>query len=143
MLRKDDIKIRVDTNPSKTDDEFVRDALHQFNIQQVGKEDHYSAFATDSTNEIVGGISVYAEISSIYIDILWVHESKRGQGIGSQLLKAVEQEAIRRKIPFSTTDTFTFQAVDFYIKNDYQKIGIIENYLEGHDRIFFRKKLID
>jgi GNAT superfamily N-acetyltransferase len=142
MLQKDDIKIRVDTNPSQADNEFIRNSLHQFNIQQVGKEDHYSAFATDSNNQIIGGILTYAEISSIYVDILWVHESQRGQGIGSKLLKAIEQEAVRRKIPFSTTDTFSFQAVDFYIKNNYKQIGIVENYLEGHDRIFFRKKLI-
>jgi len=54
---------------------------------------------------------------------------------------AAEQEGLNRNIFYSTTDTYSFQAVDFYIKNGYSEIGRIEAHIEGHDRVFFRKKL--
>ena len=50
-----------------------------------------------------------------------------------------EDEAIKRNIYYSTTDTFDFQAVNFYISNGYESIGIIRNYIEGHDKYYFRK----
>ncbi|HAU2049158.1 TPA: GNAT family N-acetyltransferase, partial [Legionella pneumophila] len=79
--------------------------------------------------------------NSIYVDVLWVNEKHRGLGIGAELLRSVEAEAIKRGIPASTLDTFSFQAEGFYLKQGYKHLGTIKNYLEGHDRIYFRKQL--
>ncbi len=122
---------------------MIRNALHAFNVAAIGKEDHYSVFAFDASNEIIGGALIYAEKNSIFIDNLWIYELYRGKGIGSKLIAAAEQEGIRREIPYSTTDTFTFQAVDFYLKQGYDKIGVIKNYMEGHDKVYFRKKIFN
>lgn len=70
-----------------------------------------------------------------------MREDLRSAGIGSKLLDYAEKEAINRNIQISTTDTFEFQAVNFYRKNGYNEIGVITNYLKGYDRVFFRKKL--
>ncbi|TIE22137.1 N-acetyltransferase, partial [Legionella pneumophila] len=53
----------------------------------------------------------------------------------------VEAEAVKRGIPASTLDTFSFQAEGFYLKQGYKHLGTIKNYLEGHDRIYLRKQL--
>lgn len=92
-------------------------------------------------NNIIGGAIVYAHKSSIYVDALWVSEKYRGRGIGAELLRSVETEAVKRGIPESTLDTFSFQAEGFYLKQGYKHLGTIKNYLEGHDRIYLRKKL--
>lgn len=78
---------------------------------------------------------------SIFIDILWIDESYRKQGLGTTLLLAAEQEAKRFGCKYSTLDTIDYQAVDFYLKNHYQCIGEIKNYTFGHSKIFFRKDL--
>jgi ribosomal protein S18 acetylase RimI-like enzyme len=134
------ILINIDVSPSEEEEKFIRDQLHQFNVNQIGKDEQYAVFAYNN-NDIIGGVLVNTEKSSIFIDILWVDETLRGQGIGSKLLIAAEKEGINRNIQYSTTDTFDFQAVDFYIKNGYSEIGRIAAYIEGHDKVFFRKKL--
>lgn len=78
---------------------------------------------------------MYAHRSSVYVDVLWVSEKYRG--IGAELLRSVEAEAIKRGISASTLDTFSFQAV----KQGYQHLGTIKDYLEGYDRIYLRKRL--
>ena len=137
-----EINIHIDLNPESEKDRFIREELHQFNIKHIGKDDHYSVFAYDSSSALIGGLLVYAGLSSIFITILWVKDSERGKGVGSMLLQAAESEGIRRKIPTSTLDTLSFQAKDFYLKNGYSQIGLIKEYIEGNDRLFFRKKLI-
>lgn len=84
---------------------------------------------------------MYAYISSIYVDVIWIEENYREKGLGTKLLNQVEAEALKRNIFVSTLDTFSFQAEQFYLKQGYIHLGIIKNYLNGHDRIYLRKEL--
>lgn len=47
MAAQNNIDIKIDINPSKDNDELIRNALHAFNVAAIGKEDHYSAFALE------------------------------------------------------------------------------------------------
>ena len=123
-------------------DKIVRDGIISFNEPYTGsKPETYSIYVKDHSDLIIGGAIVYAHSNSIYVDVLWVNEGHRGKGIGGSLLQRVEAEAIQRGIKASTLDTFSFQAEGFYLKQGYQHLGTIKNYLEGHDRIYFRKQL--
>ena len=135
------IAIKKNLVPLKVNNEYIRNALHDFNVKMIGKEKEFSFFAHDEAGKIVGGLIVYAEKSSIFIDILWVSDKLRNCGVGSRLIAAAEDEGRKLGIQYSTTDTFAFQAVDFYKKNGYQEIGVIKEYIEGHDKIFFRKNI--
>ncbi|APF03250.1 TPA: GNAT family N-acetyltransferase [Legionella pneumophila] len=132
----------VDTKLLEQQDKMIRDGIVNFNAPFTGsKPERYSIYVKDNENNIVGGAIVYAHKSSIYVDVLWVSEKYRGQGIGAELLRSVETEAVKRGILESTLDTFSFQAEGFYLKQGYKHLGTIKNYLEGHDRIYLRKKL--
>ncbi|HBD7190957.1 TPA: GNAT family N-acetyltransferase, partial [Legionella pneumophila] len=136
------LELVVDTKLLEQQDKMIRDGIVNFNAPFTGsKPERYSIYVKDNENNIVGGAIVYAHKSSIYVDALWVSEKYRGRGIGAELLRGVETEAIKRGIPESTLDTFSFQAEGFYLKQGYKHLGIIKNYLEGHDRIYLRKKL--
>ncbi|HHP7830186.1 TPA: GNAT family N-acetyltransferase, partial [Legionella pneumophila] len=136
------LELVVDTKLLEQQDKMIRDGIVNFNAPFTGsKPERYSIYVKDNENNIVGGAIVYAHKSSIYVDALWVSEKYPGRGIGAELLRGVETEAIKRGIPESTLDTFSFQAEGFYLKQGYKHLGIIKNYLEGHDRIYLRKKL--
>ncbi|HAU0772529.1 TPA: GNAT family N-acetyltransferase [Legionella pneumophila] len=136
------LELVVYTKLLEQQDKMIRDGIVNFNAPFTGsKPERYSIYVKDNENNIVGGAIVYAHKSSIYVDALWVSEKYRGRGIGAELLRGVETEAIKRGIPESTLDTFSFQAEGFYLKQGYKHLGIIKNYLEGHDRIYLRKKL--
>ncbi|HAT8176255.1 TPA: GNAT family N-acetyltransferase [Legionella pneumophila] len=135
------LELVIDAKLLEQQDKIIRDGIVNFNAPFTGtKPERYSIYVKDN-EDIIGGAIVYAHKSSIYVDVLWIKEEYRGLGIGAQLLRSVEAEAIKRGIPASTLDTFSFQAERFYLKQGYQHIGTIKNYLEGHDRIYFRKQL--
>ena len=120
----------------------IRNGIINFNTPYIGsKPDRFSISVRDNSDTVIGGTIVYAHQSSMYVDVLWVDEKHRGKGLGKKLLLAVEDEALKRNIKQSTLDTFSFQAEEFYLKQGYTKIGVINDYIEGFDRIYLRKNL--
>ncbi|MGD1945882.1 MAG: GNAT family N-acetyltransferase [Croceivirga sp.] len=88
---------------------------------------------------VLGGIGYW---NGLEIKILWVTESQRNQGYGTQLLEHMEEEAKRKGAEISMLDTFDFQAEGFYLKHGYQAIGEIMDFPKGHRRTYFSKKLL-
>ncbi len=96
----------------------------------------------NTDNQILGGIlSGIGYWGGLEIKILWVKEEYREQGIGSKLLKTVEDIALSKGAKLSILDTFDFQAEQFYVKNGYQEFGRLDNFPKGHQRIYLSKKL--
>jgi ribosomal protein S18 acetylase RimI-like enzyme len=77
----------------------------------------------------------------LYIDELWVDESCRGTGYGSKLLSETEKIAKGKGCIMVHTDTFSYQAPEFYIKNKFDVFGILDGYPDEIKRYFFKKVL--
>ncbi len=60
--------------------------------------------------------------------------------MGSSILKAAEDAAIERGCHAAVLDTLSFQAPDFYGKRGYIRVGAIEGYRGGVQRIFMQKR---
>ena len=75
------------------------------------------------------------------LDILWVAESARRQGLGKAMLGAAEFEAVRRGCTRAHLNTHDFQAPDFYRKQGYQVFGELRDQPKGHSRFYFAKLL--
>lgn len=69
---------------------------------------------------MVGGLIASKKGKWVCIDYLWVSEETRGSGLGSMLMKAAEQEGKRTGCKHGLVDTFSFQALPFYVKQGYQ-----------------------
>lgn len=135
-------KIIVDHNPNDKDNEIIRKGVFNAHKDIVGEPDkEFSIFLKNEDGKIVGGIQAGLDKQSVYIDLLWVDEALRSHGYGKKLLDAAEQEGIKNGCIYSTTDTWDFQAEDFYLKCGYERIGEIKNYWFEHSKIFLRKKL--
>src|SRR5689334_18937041 len=78
--------------------------------------------------EIVGGLTGVTHWNWLHIQFLWVAEKSRGCGLGTQLLKAAEAEAINRGCEHARLDTFSFQAQPFYERFGYEEFGRLEDY---------------
>lgn len=77
-----------------------------------------------------------------YVEILWVDDQHRHQGLGTILLTAVEEAARAEGCTLIHLDTFDFQARGFYERLGYEVFGTLEDCPEGHCRYFMKKKLI-
>lgn len=132
----------TDYNPHRDDVRIIRNGIIHFNDTALHHASQSLAiFLRDETSHIQGGLLAWLDVDSIYIDLLWIDETLRNQGYGSKLLTAVENEGIKKGFRYCTVDTFGFQAEDFYLKNGYEQIGEIKNYIRGYSRLFFRKWL--
>lgn len=135
-------QIIVDYTPDDADKKIIRDGIITFNINVIGETPNsFSVYIKDETSHILGGILAWIHSESIYIDVIWIEESLRKKRYGTQLLRAAEEEAVKQGCKYATLDTYSFQAEEFYLKNGYERLGEINNYLFEYSKIFLRKKL--
>ncbi len=76
-----------------------------------------------------------------YVELFWVREDHRGQGLGTRLLAAAEQEIRRRGCSQVALSTHSFQAPGFYARSGYRECGRTPAYPRGHDQIHLVKQL--
>ena len=92
-------------------------------------------------NIIAGCIAEMYCWKVVFVDILWVDERYRHQGLGSRLLGAVEAAARQEGCTLIHLDSFSWQARDFYVRLGYEVFGVLEDCPEGQCRYFLKKKL--
>lgn len=139
--------LETTTAPSAADLEALHVGLRAHNLAQLGPHafgnyEEIAIYARAEDGSILGGI--YGELmwEWLYIRTFWVAEELRHQGIGSQLLQAVEQAALARGIGHAHLETTSFQALDFYRRHGYAVFGELKNKPTGHDWYFLQKSLI-
>jgi len=123
------------------DIQVVVDGLKSFNKNLHGflPEDIW-IFMRNRENKVVGGILSFTLGDWLHIDILWVEESFRNKGNGTELLKMAENEAIKRGCKLADLDTNSSQA-KFYEKNGYTIFATLENCPDGITKYFMKKDL--
>lgn len=89
----------------------------------------------------VGGLIGKIYRGCLFVDMLWVHEDHRGQGLGEWLLDKAEKTACDHRCRFIHLDTFSFQAPEFYKKNGFVVFGVLEGYTDDIKRYYLKKEL--
>ena len=115
------------------------DKLKAFNEAALnsGINKQFFITATDEDNIEVGAIYARIRYDWLYIHMLWVDETCRGQGVGTSLINAVEDEARALGIQRGRLSTADFSpGFTLYQKLGYQvfaKIPIWSFYSIGSD----------
>lgn len=127
------------------EEDFIVDKIVEYNLSIVPSKQEtdflwINRIVEDKNGNIIAGIlsKMYCW-NCLYIDVLWVKEEHRKDGLGSRLLKEIESVAIEKGCYLIHLDTFDFQAKDFYIKHGYEVFGVLDECLEGHKRYFLKK----
>ena len=133
----------MNVNPTKNETEFIRESLARFNDERVGADGHtpLNIVEYDGDGNIIGGILGGTYWGWMYVDILWVREDHRRNGIGSRLLAEAEKEAVQRGCHHVHLDTMSWQAPDFYKKHGYTVIGVLPDIPDGNQKFLLMKKL--
>ena len=137
------MEFQIDTAPTDAAVDELRDGLIGYNVSRHGYSDVHKAaiFVRNEDGSLGAGIYSYTWGGCCQIDLLWVAEERRGEGLGSRLMAAVEDEARRIGCSKLILDTFSFQAPDFYRKLGFELTGTIEDFPEGHTHYQFVKNL--
>jgi GNAT superfamily N-acetyltransferase len=137
--------VAIEDDPDPAAKQAAGDALYDHNIRHTGVADRrpIAAIMTNpATGAVVGGLWGRTELGLLFIDMAYLPEELRGQGIGGRLLALVEIEARRRGCRHAVVETSTFQAPDFYRRHGFTELGRVPFALPGQARVFLHKPLV-
>jgi GNAT superfamily N-acetyltransferase len=136
--------LSLENSPNPDDVQKVNEGLREYN-RLAASNDNFQPLTIllrAADGAIAGGLLGGTYWGWLHIDILWLAEAARRQGLGSQMLAAAEQEAMRRGCRHAHLDTMSFQAQGFYEKHGYAVFGVLDDLPEGHQRIYLKKNLV-
>ncbi|MFN3068142.1 GNAT family N-acetyltransferase [Serratia sp. J2] len=139
------MKITVTDALQPEDTEEIRNHLKTFNYQFVGDilNKNIGVFVLDDQGNKLAGLTGSTVGRWLSIELLWVSDTLRGEGVGRKIIQTAEQQAIAAGCRYARVDTFSFQARPFYEKQGYQLQMTLHNYPVEHERYFFTKTLTD
>jgi GNAT superfamily N-acetyltransferase len=135
----------ISAEPSPADVQYLEDRIYEFNSGATGITDGawLAILVRDGHQRIVAGICGNTWGGCAEIRQFWVDEPRRQQGLGTQLLRAAEEEARRRGCVQMILMTFSFQAPAFYLRHGFEVVAVVDDHPHGHQNLLLRKRLHD
>lgn len=137
--------INLTDSPQPNDVELISRSLGEFNVHKTGIDDArpIAVLITDSeTNKVIGGLTGRTSLGLLFVDLFYVPPHLRGAGIGSEILREAEAEAVKRGCRGAVLYTISFQAPEFYARHGWQVFGEVPCDPVGSSRVFMRKELV-
>lgn len=141
------MKIELTSTPTKEDLKTISKGIQSYNQNHIPDEvvfeedTKFAVFAKDEDGLVQGGIRACAFWNYCIIELLWLSEKTRGQGVGSKLMVAAEDYAKEKGFEYIRTETISFQAKPFYEKLGYTVFGVLPDHPKGHTTYCLVKKL--
>jgi len=108
-------------------------------IAELGKS--LRVFLRSAEGKVVGGVIAEVFGGWVYVSLLWVAKTLRGNGWGTRLMRTVEAEAVKLGCRHAHLDTYSFEARPFYEKLGYAVFATLEDYPQGYSKYFLKKTL--
>ncbi|ACT08100.1 GCN5-related N-acetyltransferase [Dickeya chrysanthemi Ech1591] len=136
------MKLHVTDKPNEKEQEHVIESLwrHNENYEHVDIRPLFLHFTNDD-GLIVAGLVARTWWGGLEVQYLWVSNEYRNTGLGSQLMRQAEKEAMTRGCHMAYVDTFSFQAKGFYEKLGYQEYGALPDYAHKYTRHYLAKNI--
>jgi GNAT superfamily N-acetyltransferase len=138
----------VDWSPDSRDHAALLKRLADANLASGGPSGHQniSAILRDpETGEAISGIWGPILYGWLFIELVYVIESSRRQGLGSRLMAGVEKGAREQGCVGSWLCAYPFQTPEFFEKNEYEQFAGLGSALGSHaasnKRLLFYRKL--
>jgi GNAT superfamily N-acetyltransferase len=136
------MKVELTLAPSPADEKAVLDGLIAFN-EKAGGSIGYQPMAIllkDDAGVIQGGLVGRVVYDWLFIELLHIPESARGDGLGKRMMAQAEEFARQRGLAGLWLDTYHFQARGFYEKLGFTVFGTLEGHPIGGARFFLEKR---
>lgn len=137
-------QILVTDTPGEAAHDAILAGIIAYNDSQAGVPSGHRLLAVlvkDEDGKVLGGLWGATGWQWLFVHLLWLPETLRGGGLGRDLLRRAETEAMARGCGNVWLDTYSFQARGFYEKLGYTVFGTLEGYPPGHCRYFLQKRL--
>jgi GNAT superfamily N-acetyltransferase len=137
------MNIEVLENPEQDLIEYLDKKIADFNWAnwEVSERTPLAVQIKNAKGEVVAGSAGRTFGDWLLLNTLWVSDELRGQNIGSQILKEIEQAAKKRGCTQCLLDTLNFQAMPFYEKHGYQTQWVQQGYPKTGCKYYMLKAL--
>ncbi|MGR4988063.1 GNAT family N-acetyltransferase [Vibrio rotiferianus] len=139
------MKLEFKLNPTQNNLDFIRDGIKAYNGMNLpdGEVNAIGCFARDEEDKIIGGLTGEMFNNTVFVEYLWVDENERTSGVGSKLMALLEEQVKAHGVTHLYLDTYSFQALDFYLKLGFEKVGQYTGYpAAGIDKHFLQKQIV-
>lgn len=137
------MKIRITNDGNQQDINDIFEMLKEYNLAHLDGVDKVPlGVFYEEDNKKLAGLTGDTFGNWLCISYVVVSKELRGKHIGSELLKAAEDEAVKRGCKYAFVDTFSFQAPEFYTKHGYKEVFALEEYPVSGKRHYYIKELV-
>ena len=140
---KDYRLVSINDEPSTADKEVMKEGMLAYHQSKghIRNQEFFSTVIKDKMNKTCGIVVVSFLWNGMHIQTLWIDESIRNQGWGTKLMEIAEKEAVKRGCNLAYTDTYSWQAPEFYKKLGYTLYAKLEDFPKGCSLSYFKKIL--
>lgn len=118
----------------------IHEKLKDYNRNFMKELNDYS-YHIELDDKTIAGIVAGSTYDTLEIDYLFVDEEYRRNGLGTKLMKHVEDLAKSNGIKTILVNTYSFQAPEFYKKLGYKEMFVVDPCYKDYKQYFFIKKL--
>lgn len=135
--------VKLEESPDGGDMQALVKGLTAYNAAQANGDtpNYLVATVKDDGGTLVGGLLAATYLGWLQIQVVWLEDSVRGQGYGSELMAIAERESLRRGCQNAFVETLSFQALPFYEKLGYTVFSRLADFPPGGARYALTKKL--
>ncbi|RXF73465.1 GNAT family N-acetyltransferase [Hansschlegelia zhihuaiae] len=137
------VTIEVAEAPSQDDRAAILRGLVAFNDAAYGPSniEPLAVLLRDEAGDVVGGLWGRTTYGWLYVELLFVPETLRGQGVGGLVIAEAEKVAHGRACVNAWVDCFGEANRRFYEGRGFAVFGSIPDQPPGSERFFLKKAL--
>lgn len=137
-------KLELTDTPDEASLAAILDGLKAFNAGTIGPSDLHklAVLIKDDDEATIGGLSGHTIRGWLYVDMIFVPDGLRGQGVATRLFAMAETEAIARGCRAVWMDTVNPDALRLYRSLGYEICGELPDFARGLSCFFLHKRLV-
>jgi ribosomal protein S18 acetylase RimI-like enzyme len=132
--------------PTDEEMEIISEGLRIYDGQQPFGEldvpyNDINLVLRDHDGNVVGGVITSMKTGVMHLEVLWIDERFRGQGLGRRLLTEAEKIAKEKGVVSGLTWVVSFNSPEFFQKCGYEVFGVSDGYPDPVKEYYLKKKL--
>ena len=142
--KQEDYRFDYQENPDAHDEHVLFEGINAQAILKKGVEKpikSFGIFIKDPHGNVLGGVRGASYYGCLYVDMLWLKEELRHQGLGTHLMVEAEKIGRAHACSFAAVNTMDWEALSFYQKLGYAIEFVRDGYEKQSKMYLLRKNL--